>query len=122
MASRKPGNPIPSAVRVAVDARDLRSCVRCGSRSRALHHRQRRREGGHGLENVISMCNACHRFVHAHPTEAREGGYIVSVYTDDVEQVPINGFYGWALLRADGSITWASPPPTPHSAAAPVTS
>lgn len=101
------GNPIPTQVRVAVDERDRRQCLRCGAASRAQHHRQRRREGGHGLENVISLCNADHRWAHANPTEAREQGYIVSVHVDDVQAVPIRAYYGWVRLNPDGSIQWA---------------
>lgn len=104
------GNPIPTAVRVAVDARDERRCLRCGSASREQHHRQRRREGGHALANVVSTCGACHRWIHAHPTEAREAGYIVSVYAEDPSRVPLLTYYGWALLADDGSITWAPQP------------
>lgn len=102
------GNPIPSDVRLGVDARDQRRCVRCGAASRALHHRQRRREGGHGFENLISLCLADHRWAHANPSEARDAGYIVSVHATDIESVPILAYYGWVRLMSDRSLQWAA--------------
>ncbi len=43
------------------------------------HHRHLRSQGGkHGLENLMALCPACHHDrVHAHPTWAKEKGYIV---------------------------------------------
>lgn len=100
------GNPIPSDVRLGVDARDQRRCVRCGGTSRALHHRQRRREGGHGFENIVSLCGACHRWAHANPSDARDAGYIVSVHTADIESVPILAYYGWVRLMTNRRLEW----------------
>lgn len=101
------GNPIPTSVRVAVDKRDQRQCIRCGAPGREIHHRQRRREGGHGLENCILLCLQDHRWAHAHPSEARQAGFIVSAHVTDIEAVPIEAYYGRVLLRPSGKIAWA---------------
>lgn len=107
------GNPIPTAARQALQERDRGQCVRCGAKAREVHHRQRRREGGHELHNLVSLCPRCHRFAHARPSEARQGGFIVSVYVDDVAAVPVEAFYGRVLLNTDGSYTWALAPQSP---------
>jgi hypothetical protein len=100
------GNPIPAEIRVGIDQRDQRRCVRCGSTSREQHHRQRRREGGHGFENLVSLCGADHRWAHANPSAARAQGFIVSVHEGAVESVPVLAYYGWVRLLSNGSIEW----------------
>lgn len=104
------GNPIPTAVRTAVDERDRRQCLRCGLRSRAQHHRIRRRDGGHPLSVVISLCNACHSWAHANPTEAKAGGFIVPPWGDDPETVPLKSYMGWISLKDDGTVHFVNPP------------
>lgn len=101
------GNPIPTAVRLAIDKRDRRQCLRCGGAGREIHHRQRRREGGHGLENTLLLCSACHRWAHAHPSAAREQGFIVSAFAEEIEQVPVVAYYGTIWLDAEGGVRWA---------------
>lgn len=110
------GNPIPAAVRTAVDTRDNRQCLRCGAAGREIHHRQRRREGGHGLENCVLLCGADHRWVHSHPSQARDTGFIVSVFDDVVADVPIRAYYGWVRLTSEGGVQWAPlPDSTPRT-------
>lgn len=93
---------IPRKAREAVRKRDLR-CVVCMSQGYDIHHRQRRREGGHGLDNMILLCRSCHERAHKHPEWARERGFIVSVYSDPGE-TPLKTYSGWVALRADGSL------------------
>jgi hypothetical protein len=45
----------------------------------------RRREGGHAAWNLVLLCRPCHDYVHAHPEEAREQGYIISAYMEHEE-------------------------------------
>lgn len=97
---------IPAKVREVVDERDQKQCVRCGNRAGHKHHRQRRREGGHGYWNVISLCTTCHQWAHANPVKARETGYIVSVHETTPEDIPLKTFMGWMVLLDDGGIKW----------------
>lgn len=65
-----------------------RSGMRCEWCDRALgnqmerHHRIRRRDGGDRLSNLVALHTACHQYVHAHPDEARDRGFIVSALSD----------------------------------------
>lgn len=104
------GSAIPMSVRKFVTDRD-RLCVRCGGAPSDIHHRQRRREGGHALCNVVRLCRTCHSWAHAHPEEARKTGFIVSLYEDDVTSVPIKAFWGWGAIHPDGSIWPLAAPP-----------
>lgn len=70
--------------------RDL--CEWCGDPLRgemARHHRQRRQLGHDRLSNLVALHTDCHRYVHAHPAEARATGHIVSAYEDDPAAVVI---------------------------------
>jgi hypothetical protein len=95
----------PPAVRDEVFARDRGRCIRCGSPGGQVHHRQPRRIGGHGKENLALACATCHEHFHAHPREARENGWIVSIHSPDIAAVPIATWYGTAFLHPDGTIT-----------------
>lgn len=94
---------IPTKARQVVGERDGRLCLACGSPGTALHHRQRRREGGHGYENLITLCHSDHSRAHSNPAWARERGFIVSVSVDDISQVPLKMYGGWILLDTEGS-------------------
>jgi hypothetical protein len=98
---------IPTKAREVVDERDQRQCVRCGNPAGHKHHRQRRREGGHGYWNIISLCPSCHNWAHGHPAQASENGYIISVHESTPEAVPIKTFMGWVILTAAGDVEWA---------------
>lgn len=93
---------IPTSARKAVRERQRDQCARCGSGYAELHHRQRRREGGHGVHNLVGLCTTDHRWVHANPALAREQGYIVGVHISDVSAVPIKTFIGWVRFTEDG--------------------
>jgi hypothetical protein len=93
---------IPTAARNAVRERQNGQCARCGSAYAELHHRQRRREAGHGKEILVGLCSTDHKWAHANPKEARELGYIVSVHEKDVASIPIKTFMGWVRFTKDG--------------------
>lgn len=98
---------IPTKAREAVRTRDNQQCQRCGVRGVEIHHRQRRRAGGHGLANMVLLCSVCHhQWAHANPAAAREAGFIVSAYTEDPSTVPMRTFSGTRMLHDDGSITY----------------
>lgn len=103
---------IPSSVRAKVRERDRRQCLRCGGTGTELQHRVRRREGGHHLWNLVTMCGECHRgWAHANPAAARAQGWIVSVYEPEPWTVPLLTFWGeWVTLSADGLMEKAQAP------------
>jgi hypothetical protein len=104
-------NPaIPSAVRAAVDIRDRKTCLRCGGGATAKHHRMRRREGGHGLWNVISLCDGCHRWAHANVTVARREGYIIPTFSQAPKEVPLRAYWDWVLLDEEGGLARTAAP------------
>lgn len=96
---------IPPAARVAVENRQHRRCLRCGAMYTEVHHRQGRRTGGHGLENLIGLCKTCHDYCHANGRDARENGWIVSRHLDrsTIASVPVTTWHGVVLLNPDGS-------------------
>lgn len=83
-------------------------CDWCGSRldnDAARHHRQRRRDGGDRLANLVLLHTACHRWVHANPVLARGNGFIVPVGTDPASAPLYRGYHaGWWLLADDGRV------------------
>lgn len=99
------GTAIPTAARNAVRHRQQGQCARCGARYGEVHHRQRRREGGHRWSNLVGLCGTCHRWVHANPDEAKSKGYIVHI-ADNPEETPIATFMGLMLFDDDGSVTF----------------
>lgn len=100
-------NAIPKASRDTVTTRDRGRCQRCGTNGTDWHHRKRRREGGHGAGNGVTLCRTCHSDgVHAQPERARREGYIIPSYVENalIERVPIKTYAGWVLLLEDGSL------------------
>jgi hypothetical protein len=101
--------PIPTKARQVVRARDMDRCVRCGGTAYLeMHHRRRRGIGAdpHAPCNMLLLDLVCHKFVHAHPEEARAGGFIVSMYDDFPEDIPVVSFMGKIRLSCDGGIDW----------------
>ena len=94
---------IPTAARDKVWERQNRQCTRCGGRGYQIHHRQRRREGGHAVGNLVGLCRTCHDRVHRHPDKAKMDGYIVHI-EDDPLVIPIVTFMGPVLFDNDGGI------------------
>ncbi len=97
----------PMARRVAL-RRDHHTCRRCGAPGSDVHHRVARGKGGrqydgdrHAPERLVTLCRACHGWVHAHPTEAKTGGYTVPDW-DDPTTVPVSMYHGVAILGQDG--------------------
>lgn len=97
-------NEIPTKAREVVRARQLDQCARCGNTYAELHHRMRRREGGHGYENLVGLCSTDHRWVHKYPKAAQEQGYIIPTHAPDISAVPLKSFMGMVLFTTDGDI------------------
>ncbi|ALY10600.1 HNH endonuclease [Arthrobacter phage Tank] len=97
---------IPTRARELVRERQNGQCARCGSGYSEVHHRQRRREGGHAIEILVGLCTTDHRWAHANPKRAQELGFIVSVHETDVASVPIKTFMGWVRFTTDGKVVF----------------
>lgn len=96
-----------------VDQRDGRSCARCGKSLYtvygARHHRKLRSQASkaekHTASNLIDVCETCHRWIHAHPAESYERGYLIHSY-ESPEDVPIyHKRYGWVMLDNNGGVS-----------------
>lgn len=99
-------NDIPKPIREGVKKRDMGRCVACGAEGSDVHHRMRRRNGGHSLENCLLLCRTDHSKAHAQPAWARTVGLIVPTYVglDDVTWVPIRAWRGWVLHGRGGLV------------------
>lgn len=95
-------NEIPTKAREVVRERQNGQCARCGNTYTALHHRMRRREGGHAYENLVGLCHTDHAWAHSNPDAAREQGYIIPTHVDDISAVPLKSFMGWVTFDKDG--------------------
>jgi len=78
---------IPGVTRELIKKRDNNQCFRCGAPATNIHHRQRRKVGGHDPSNLLMLCgmgnvSGCHGWAHQHPKEAQSEGFIVSAYAD----------------------------------------
>jgi hypothetical protein len=101
---------IPTAARQAVRERQDRQCARCGAAYSEIHHRLRRREGGHRLSILVGLCSTCHRWAHANYPEAQAAGYRISVHETDPAAVPIRTFMGWMLFDDEGGCDFTAAP------------
>lgn len=101
---------IPTKAREVVWERQNRQCARCGNLGNEIHHRMRRREGGHAYENLVGLCSEDHRWVHKHPKQAAADGFIIPISVDDISAVPIKTFVGWLLFDAEGNTTFTTEP------------
>lgn len=100
-------DPFPPAVAKLIDKRDKGECQGCGRTDVRLerHHRRGKASGGSKARahtqcacNGLSLCRACHRWVHSEITSAREFGMVVR------QSVPLPGkigFVRYALASPD---------------------
>src|SRR5262245_27138303 len=80
-------------------------CEKCGDDLHGQverHHRQRRRAGGDALSNLLMLCTRCHTYVHTHPAEARDHGWIVSAYAEPLDTPVLIAGRRW-LLTDEGT-------------------
>lgn len=77
------GTPLPPEVRLAVRRRSGGFCEALTPRCRGLadhgpHHRRMRSQGGsHDPENLLDVCDPCHRYIHHHTAESYEAGWLL---------------------------------------------
>ena len=93
--------------------RDEARCVRCGRSlvgiPASLHHRRLRSHpfpGLHETANLIwldgSGTTGCHGWIHAHPAESYQLGYMVHM-SDNPSDIPMRRYDDkWVLLDNDG--------------------
>jgi hypothetical protein len=107
------GNPIPTAARRAVRERSGGRCEirshECTDLATAQHHRKRRRDGGHGLGNLLDTCAPCHGLAHDQPAYARRRGWIVSAFEVNPSSVPVIYGPNRTWFGDDGSKTTEIP-------------
>lgn len=112
---------VPPENRAAVRARSGGRCEAalpgvCTVNATDVHHRRRRRDGGHEVANLLDLCRACHRWAHDNPARARELGVIVSVYADPARTPAFlpsrfTGARVWVQLTEDGTYLIAAEAP-----------
>jgi len=93
-------DPFPPAVAKLLDARD-EHCQRCGKEGRLeRHHRRAKASGGSGARahtqcacNGVKLCRGCHRWVHVHPADAREAGWIVRQSVSQPGSIPMTPWH-----------------------------
>ena len=50
----------------------------CTGRAEVVHHKLRRSQGGgHDLDNLAALCDACHRFLHDNPEVGYRYGLLI---------------------------------------------
>ena len=101
-----------------IEARSDCQCevwVRCvAGLMEAKHHRRVKGIGGSRMpetqaaSNGISVCNACHRFIHEHPVWATENGFLVSQWRMPVEMPVLWRCDQWRLLDDFGGLNAAT--------------
>ena len=106
---------------IGILRRDGFRCVRCGKPVAygrdSIHHRILGNRKDNRPSNLIALCGSgttgCHGWVHSHPAEAREYGWIVSRFTQRALTPDASVFYagsGWRLLL-DNFTMMPVPPP-----------
>lgn len=101
---------IPQAKREQVQNRDGWLCCRCGvpTRHGQWHHRRGRRvkdQHTHCSCNGVWLCDPCHDWVHDHPFEARNQGFIVTRHEAHPGAICVTAAqHGTVLLTCDGNV------------------
>ena len=93
---------IPKKLRDATYKRSGGRCDCCGlwmpQDAFDCHHRQLRSHGGKDeVENLLSLRHQCHMWLHQHPREATERGFMVHSWTDPAD-IPVRRYDGRLYL------------------------
>ena len=84
---------------------EARLSERCVGAGQHYHHRKLRSRGGaDSAANLVDICHHCHDWIHAHPKDATERGWMVPSWADPVE-VPVYRYRRWVLLDDEGGIS-----------------
>lgn len=97
-------DPISAETRALVRARAHHLCELCGVNPGShAHHRQLRRFGRHGADNIVWVCGTDHQRIHGHPEWSYENGWLVRS-TDDPATTPLSLHLArWVLLLPNGT-------------------
>jgi hypothetical protein len=71
---------VPPKVRAEIKSRSKGWCEAqpCVNRADHLHHRKMRSQGGdHSALNVLAVCSFHHQWIHDHPAQSYENGWLV---------------------------------------------
>lgn len=79
-------------------------CARPLAGQMVRHHRMRRQAGGDRLANLTALHDPCHRYVHAHPLEAKDRGFIVPPQAGDPAKIRLTLTDGTAWWLTDGGL------------------
>ena len=65
------------------------NCQRCGGRSEVVHEKLTRARGGSitDPDNCVVLCNPCHAWVHAHPRQAAEDGWLLRRFSSEIPSI-----------------------------------
>lgn len=109
MTGRSEPVEIPARQRELVRERDG-GCVVCGMAPYDVHHRKRRRDGGHATSNLVALCRLHHSWMHANPDVARAWGLIVSAWGDPSKTPIWHALRGVWLLLVDNAAEYLPVP------------
>ena len=94
---------IPTKNRELAKARFRGLCARCALPGTDVHHRQRRRDGGHDVWNLVWLCRACHSWAHANPDAAKRTGIIIPPWdNNESHMMPIYTYVGFVVFDNEG--------------------
>lgn len=103
------GNQIPEQSRELVKRRAMGRCLRCGGPGSEWHHRRSRSvrdSHRHCPCNGAWLCSTCHKWVHAHPFEAKAEGFIVSKYVSEPGSIRLTAHFGDLFLDCLGKFEY----------------
>jgi hypothetical protein len=104
------GTQIPAKARALVKTRAHFRCERCEvpCPTGEVHHRRSRLvrdKHQHCPCSLIYLCGTCHRWVHAHPFEAKGAGLIISKFVSEPGGVPQVTRWGLRYYDCTGGST-----------------
>jgi len=54
------------------------NCAVCGEQATEIHHKNGRNgERLNDIKHFLSVCRGCHTYIHEHPKESREKGFLI---------------------------------------------
>lgn len=99
--------PIPARSREVVKSRERFRCARCQVPAPTGHWHHRRLRSVRDAHTHCAcvgvwLCATCHAWAHAHPSDAREAGYLMSRFVNEPWTVPFKTPLGWRLPDCQG--------------------
>ena len=75
---------------------------KCNGQGEHKHHRKLRSRGGvDSTSCLVDICHHCHDWIHAHPKDATERGWMVNSWADP-RDIPVYRYGRWVLLDDAG--------------------